>query len=71
MEAESIYTEPLLFTRLENQSTKEIFGLIWSEYTRKINLQDAIKKTGRIKFTFLTLPLFLLKYVLISKYSIA
>ena len=63
MEGEPIHSEPILLTRLETKSTKEIFGLLWSEYTRKVNLQDAIQKTGKIKFFILALPLFIFKYV--------
>ena len=66
MEAVSIHSEPILLTRLETKSTKEIYGLLWSEYTRKVNLQDAIQKTGKLKFFVIALPLFLFKYVLKS-----
>ena len=63
MEEESIHSESLLNTRLETKSTKEIFGLLWSEYTRKIKLRHALEKTGTLKFLIISPFLYFLKYV--------
>ena len=62
MEEESIHSETLLYTRLETKSTKELFGFLWSEYTRKIKFRHAIEKTGKFKF-LIALILYFLKYV--------
>ena len=65
MEEESIHSdsESLLNTRLETKSSKEIFGLLWSEYTRKIKLRHALEKTGTLNFFIISPFLYFLKYV--------
>ena len=58
--------ESLLYTRLETKSTKQIFGLLWSEYTRKVKLREVIENTGKWKFFFWALPLYFLKFVFVE-----